>query len=375
VVNKYGIEAKLACLAIRIFLDFDTRRPTARDLDATLVQSHMRVAIYVTADRQLMETGYGSEPILAEAAAQIMNEPLLENTPIKTLAHAFADGFIARGERGELMQRLLWTMAHDQAAKSVCESRGHPQVKYHRPVPVVMFLKALVNPDWHDVVLNALPVTSTAESQTLQDAFDDAYINFSHFVRAEDSDVLDCRNSFALLLRGAAIQCRHLEKGVDSMTLIHFGEETPISYENTSYMQTEVKNCKTADTTILLKPNAHGVPDHRPVLSIVAQLGDQPKGHARVEVVKRNRTRLRRRRVHPHDLHYQINLYGCSSDTYAVLTRDDEADIRLALACRNLEDGFPYAKDDESTKVLRLTWTAWDSPTLKRAKWRDSLKS
>jgi hypothetical protein len=217
VPGNYDVKVQLACLAIHIILDFNPYLLTAQKLEADLIQSHMRVVHWVSNDYKIMSSEYPSELVLVEAAAQIINNPPYGSpSPIKTLAEALSQGFLtqgegyfARGERlgGQIMQRLLWIMAHDAAAKKQT-IQDNPEIQYHVPVPVIDFLKALVNPKWHDIILKALPVTVTENSQTLQDTFANAYVNFSHFTQTTDSEVLHCCYLYAsLVTSGSTIQC------------------------------------------------------------------------------------------------------------------------------------------------------------------------
>ena len=112
--------AQLACLAFRIGLDFDASREIGRTTEIQLVESYMRIIFAVPNHREYMRAGTPSEPILAEAAALLLNARTnrMQELAPTILNVAFERGFLARGERGELVARLLWTLAHDQAARN-----------------------------------------------------------------------------------------------------------------------------------------------------------------------------------------------------------------------------------------------------------------
>ena len=103
-----------AILAIRLHLDLDFVFPSRA---SRLVSSAMRWLVDVTQDRKHIVTTYGSEPILAEAAAFLMHShqffgglnkdeppvtPLLEE-----LLEQLNQGHVDRGSNGELTARIL----------------------------------------------------------------------------------------------------------------------------------------------------------------------------------------------------------------------------------------------------------------------------
>jgi hypothetical protein len=67
-----GKTARTAVVDVRLMLDYEPRREASYLLQAELVASHMRICYSVPRSREYMHSGYPSEPILAEAAAQQM---------------------------------------------------------------------------------------------------------------------------------------------------------------------------------------------------------------------------------------------------------------------------------------------------------------
>ncbi|KIJ14749.1 hypothetical protein PAXINDRAFT_12577 [Paxillus involutus ATCC 200175] len=204
--------AHLACLGIRIGLDFDASRETGRRKELQLVESHMRIVFAVPEHHEFMRTGTPSEPILAEAAAQLLNQSRssLENLAPKVLCQAFEHGFLARGERGEMVGCLLWTLAHDKVLRGPQVGAVH----FHRPISVIEFLRSLFHENHWPTILNARPV-GNQEGPPLSDAFKEAYIHFSHFMDAGQHHVIKLQQVYRLLLRGAALNCRRNQPGID----------------------------------------------------------------------------------------------------------------------------------------------------------------
>jgi hypothetical protein len=99
-----------AILSIRLNLDLDFVYPTRA---SKLVASRMRWLVDVDANRKHIVTTYGSEPLLVEGAALAMNSYDLygDKNPIGKLIEGLRDqlnqGFVDRGENGELTARIL----------------------------------------------------------------------------------------------------------------------------------------------------------------------------------------------------------------------------------------------------------------------------
>ncbi|ETW78244.1 hypothetical protein HETIRDRAFT_325214 [Heterobasidion irregulare TC 32-1] len=93
-----------------------------------------------------MHTGTPSDPILAEAAARMLNKH--RSLGPATLPEAFRCGYLARGDRdrdrGETVTRLLRTIAHDRATEALYGMRRSERhhLRFHRPVSVLAFLKS-----------------------------------------------------------------------------------------------------------------------------------------------------------------------------------------------------------------------------------------
>ncbi|KEP45172.1 putative G2/mitotic-specific cyclin cdc13, partial [Rhizoctonia solani 123E] len=106
-----------------------------------LVESHMRVAYSIPQYRGYMHTGAPSEPVLAEAAGRYLSSQLggiMIQGP-ERLSQALETGLLARGERVELVARLLVTVAHDIALNDANNGPLRPppnQPSYHRPIRV-----------------------------------------------------------------------------------------------------------------------------------------------------------------------------------------------------------------------------------------------
>ena len=132
--------AQLAALDIRLLLAFE---PNAKGVKAQedMVAGRMRIAHSVPKHREYMRSSYPSEPILAEAAARIWakyqqkDKQHPEAVIPEMLQEHLTAGVIGKGERGELVARLLLTLAYDAAVRR-CGSEG----LHTRAVPLAAFL-------------------------------------------------------------------------------------------------------------------------------------------------------------------------------------------------------------------------------------------
>jgi hypothetical protein len=110
----------------------------------------MCVAFAVPKHREFLRSGTPSEPLLAEAAAWLLNaKNTFQHKAPDYLSKVMECGLLARGERGEMVARLFWTMAHDNVIRS---SREIDQVglSYHQPILLLDWLKEMIDPHWHD---------------------------------------------------------------------------------------------------------------------------------------------------------------------------------------------------------------------------------
>lgn len=360
VESVLSLNAKLACLSIRIMLEFDSARETGRSAVSTLVESHMRVVFAVPEHRKFMRTGTPSEPILAETAARILNTDSTGETRLvidtlapEILAQSLQRGLLARGERGEMVTRLLWTIAHDKAIQSMYgmkRSEGH--LRFHRPISVIEFLKALFHKDHHEVILNAKPV-GDPEGPPLREAFKDAYLNFTHFALAADSQVIQVSQIFRTLLRGTAIQCRNNQESIDHVTAVLFGDPavTEIRQEAASTMQGQTKNRIDPQDDLQISPTITHPNDNLPVLSLQHELGASYSG---VRYVEKNTYNLRKdsKGMNAHKRHYHIAAYGASSATYAAIPPSADGIYAALLASTHVIDDFPRASLPGSLKMM-----------------------
>ncbi|PSR72358.1 hypothetical protein PHLCEN_2v11764 [Hermanssonia centrifuga] len=350
----------LAAIGTRILLEFDTSREESRKREMQLVEGHMRIAYSVPIHRQYIRSGYPSEPILAEAAAHEMNS---ETQPIiNVLSNSIDNGLIDKGNRGELVARLILTQAYDKAIQT-----SYPQPwKYSRGVTVVAFLTALISEKYIEDVLNCAP---DGGRTPLKKAFKNAYIRFTHFAQNGKNKV-DTDAALAGIVRGMAVQVEHNQRDIDIMIPITLGEDK-LREEIMTGILIQVKDKATPAALSISAKKINFFPADcqvpRPYITIIMQLGLQTaidirqyrlplsaqelsspsrvmtkQGHQRT-------TRSTENSLHPR---YQINIRGCSGTVYGVVDNKDV--YAKVLATRNVIQEHPRNAPRNLAALRRL---------------------
>jgi hypothetical protein len=194
----------LACLSIRFALEFNMDE-TARDITFTQVEGHMRLCVAATAGLEKMITIPGSEPLLAEAAYELM-----EGTRTNAVRHLAGHPdlhCIDRGRRGELVAALLIMQAYDAA-----------RAKGNRWVSVVNFMEALLPPSKFNNLLQSEPTSwpmNHDEHTTFGEMFEDYGMWFNHVIKIEGKEMISIDHLWKFVVRGAMILCATNQEGID----------------------------------------------------------------------------------------------------------------------------------------------------------------
>ncbi|CCM02478.1 uncharacterized protein FIBRA_04578 [Fibroporia radiculosa] len=197
-----------------LLLDMEHRQEYVRHLETEMVDGHMRIAFSVPKHRQYMYSGYPSEPTFAEAAAQEKEgevegkEKRKESWRVSDiLSQHVRDGLISKGERGELVARLILIQTFDAAFKKArvdkCNGDGE---RINWPVRLLDFLEALFGKTHMEAIKSSRP-DNQPQGTTLADVFEDAYVRFKHFARSDDETITNTYGLWAAMMRGMAMQC------------------------------------------------------------------------------------------------------------------------------------------------------------------------
>ncbi|CUA71498.1 Apolipoprotein B-100 [Rhizoctonia solani] len=328
-------------------------------VQSRLVESHMRVAYSIPQHRGYMHTGAPSEPVLAEAAGRYLSGEGRRGIAIEGpiwLSDAHKKGFLARGERGELVSRLLVTVAHDIALEKHY-GKLIPKTNvpcYHRPIPVVDFLCALFTDYHHDKILGATPI-SRQDGETLKNAFSGCYVSFSHFALAGDSKMLSVEALATALVRGMALQAKEGQESIDAVIPIHMGLPTvAVSADRTSAINLQIKNRKGLSHCNIKRSIT--VPDTKvPAISIILELGIVGEKSGTIELTQRYPSKdTRSTGTDKHDdHHYEIRAFGCTRELFKPVTKDTEPHYKALLGAGSVWEDFARCDQPNNVAALR----------------------
>jgi hypothetical protein len=193
----------LACLSVCFALEFNMDG-TTQDVICARIECHMRLCIAATTGLEKF-TVAGSEPLLAEAAYQLMMESQ------KNVVHYLADhsdlSCIDRGQHGELVATLLIMHAYDMAREML-----RWDTKW---VPVVCFMKALLPKSEYNTLGKSLPtVWHENEEKPFEETFKDYGMWFNHVIKIEDNKMILVDYLWKFVMRGAMILCANNQDGI-----------------------------------------------------------------------------------------------------------------------------------------------------------------
>lgn len=387
-------DQQLACLAVRLGLEFQVPAWLEQESERVQVERHMRLCLDVSASTNRLTTISPSEPLLAEAALAPMRRM---NSQEALLSH-IDTSYLDAGNRGELVSSLFLLQARDNAlsvpAQPVRFTELQPDSDVEperftdtqpdsdvqserrftdsppntdslktdggtRVVKVSTFLTELLSVNEEELLAH-LPRefrNEKEEAQSLSDAFMGAAIWFNHFVKVESTKVLDQAYLTALLCRGAAVVCKPNQRGVDLVIPVLFHDS--LQPCNVSAILVQVKNDQSFTDKVKqylfdsLNPFdagvfAPGTEKTLPVIRMVFALA------APTETVilyrpwsQRSSTRLSAKRFAKIQA-YDIWCAGATAKTFKVI---EEEELLARLLRRYRQTPNAYGSDDVDLKL------------------------
>ena len=274
-LDSRNSSASLACLCVRFGLEFNADA-ISREVACTQVERHMRLCLAATTGFERLVTITGSEPLLAEAASQLMGGNL--KNPVHHLAKHLDLDCIDRGRRGELVAALIIMQARDEAS----------EMERSRWISVSGFMKALLPEASFEDLHNSLPTFCRAEEdKPFGEMFEDYAMWFNHVIRVMDPKAINAQHLWTFITRGAMVVCTDNQYGVDLVIPLCL-KTGNLSRMTVSAILIQVKNAKRYGTTIDktlfdgMDPVAVGLFDKgspkRPVIRIVFALAPEEGG-------------------------------------------------------------------------------------------------
>lgn len=204
--SELPLESTLAPICMRFLIDWNQDREKARILQSSMITGNSRIAFTIPGDGGHLVSGTPSEPLLAEVAARYLNTVKTSFDVALRVSVLWQSSLIHKGYRGELAARLLLLFAFDRAVDKLYPSQKLAIVRYSKAVPVLDFLRELFAERWHEDILNCPSDARKVGSPTLRQAFEGAWVRFSHFARSGDNNPMDTRTALAAVVRGMAFQ-------------------------------------------------------------------------------------------------------------------------------------------------------------------------
>ena len=287
---SFSRAAKLAVLDVQLSLDFEPRREEVQMEEAGLVESHMRIAYSIPGHREYLWSGYPSEPLLAEAAAQQLwmwrtQDPF---TVVETLTNIFEIGLLDHGELGELTGRQLLLDAYHRAVE--LEQGDRPKntpPNFSAGCRLTTFIKMLYSDACANMVLNSTP--DNMEGIPFEEAFKDALVCFTHFGKMADDTGVTSTAAWAAFIRHMAIMCRNSRRSIDCILPVLLWDTQLCEHAMTAVLVQFKQSGTIAELSIdqakfnffpkALEKCTHGsIPmSYRPYVSLIMELGVQAK--------------------------------------------------------------------------------------------------
>lgn len=235
-IEEFSNDQILACLSQRLPIEFKSTNYVVQASERKQVEGHMRVCLKVDAAFETMTTTSSSEPLLSEAAYFIMQQSSFN--AVKALRSVMEGFAIYKGDRGEFLVLLLFTLARD-AAIGPADDFGRP-LRKNRWFGLSDFLCEQVF-RLPDVPSNLMNKKSINALKTLGKDFPDAQLHFNHFVKLHEQKAIDITSLLLLLGRGAGVLCANNQRGIDCV-IAFLKSGTTLSRQNGGFILAQMKN-------------------------------------------------------------------------------------------------------------------------------------
>ncbi len=115
---------------------------------------------------------------------------------------------------------------------------------FSKPVRLLDYLKCLFGESNYEKNIKNCKPDNVVDGEDLETAFKDAYVYFTHFVRAKDGSVVTDRCALAALCRGMAFQCCPNQVSIDIVISVVFKKslDEPLRPSDITFFAVQVKN-------------------------------------------------------------------------------------------------------------------------------------
>ncbi|KAF8646240.1 hypothetical protein AX14_009101, partial [Amanita brunnescens Koide BX004] len=237
--------SRLAAVDVIININYEPNRIANRNIQEELVAHHARIVYAIPSHREYMHTGYPSEPLLAEAAHQLVYEWEKKEPSFltDTLNTHNDNGVLSKGHTGEMVARLILSSAYRRA---VVHESDDESPNFSAGCSVITFIKELLSDQHADIVLESIP-DNVSDGDKFEDAFRDATLRFTHFItmssRSNDSDHCPWTSiAWAAFVRGAAIIGQSTQDTTDFIIPVLDGKYSRIGESTITAIVVQIHN-------------------------------------------------------------------------------------------------------------------------------------
>ena len=158
--------------------------------------------IAATTGFERLVTIAGSEPLLSEAASELMRKS--KGSPVRHLENHLDLNCVDCGRRGELVVAFIIMQARDASANG------------GRVVSVSDFMQALLPSSAYETLQNSLPTCwRVGEEHPFGQTFEGYIMWFNDVIRIEDGKIINAERLWKLITSGVMIMCANNQDGVD----------------------------------------------------------------------------------------------------------------------------------------------------------------
>ena len=287
---------------------------------------------------------------------------------IHDLKDKLDEGLIDHGQAGEVVMRFLLRMAYMDAI--IREQKDARTPNFSSGCGFVTFLTALFADAVHSSVMNRGPDNVAKSPSALQDAFKNAVVRFTHFVKAADGAAMTTEGMTMGFLRGTAIIGHNRQESVDIAIPILLDRNAKIEEASMSAFLIQVKrrhhrgsvNAYLIDAEKLGFFPHDGAQNATPYVTLIAELAAKPPATWQGNVNGNgNPVRASPRGAKAYHPRYSIRAYECTHETWNVVCAHECDYYTHILSLDDLLGDHPR-QDEASLQVVRqmLPFWYWD---------------
>ena len=384
-LKRLGRPVELACLVLRLGVEFQGKGWEQQREERLQVDHHMRLCLAADPDLSTVVTIAPSEPILAEAAFLLSTDRgLTKISPPDALLIHIRFSYLSAGDHGELIASLLVLLARDAAClpnynslkvhQSPNTLEHHKADGSHRIVSVVSFLQELLGTGANALLDNGVTVAPPGQGGIpMREAFKDASIWFNHIIRVSDVEMIQRKYLCALIARGAAMVCAEGQSSVDLVIPIVFNNS--LKPQNVSAILIRVSDNSgfgsarpTSQLFDALNPFRVGLfneeeenGDLRPVIRMVFALASKKSSVSWVPPRTKGSPRGRATFTA-----YDIYCEGVSASTFAVIPETSEGTYKSLLSrSTKLSEAYKMGEIDDTSEVSDVRCSMYSTASVK----------